>query len=149
MTNFRTVALGLGVAFAFLASTAAAWADPSSSPGAPRPDVDVLFGSYHCGFGQGEGFVWATFQSTGDLVPDDFSLQRSLRSANDPQEVCTALTSAAREVVQTAGCSLGTNETRTDESGASIDFAFVCHDRRSSLTQTLADLGSSILLALP
>ncbi len=87
VTIFRTFGLGLVVASASLALSLSAWADRSVSPGASRTERDVLFGSYHCGMGQGEGFVWATFQSTGDLVPDDFYIQRNLRLANDPQEV--------------------------------------------------------------
>ena len=149
MAIFRIAGSGLVIAFALLAVTLSAWADRSDSPGAPSTNIDVLFGSYHCGMGQGEGFVWATFQSTGALVPDDFYIQRNLRSENDPREICTTLTSAGREVVQSAGCNLGPNEPRTDETGVAIDFAFVCRDRRSTLTRILADLGSSILLATP
>ena len=111
--------------------------------------MEVLFGSYHCGMGQGEGFAWASFQSTGDLVPDYITVQRNIRSGGEPQEVCMGLASDAHQIIQAAGCSVGTNETRADETGASINFAFVCHDQRSRLTQILADLGSSVIVAVP
>jgi hypothetical protein len=91
----------------------------------------------------------AFVQSTGDLVRDDFFVQRQIGAVAEPQAVCAGLTSGARQIVQAAGCSAGPDETRSDEAGTSIDFAFVCHDQRPRLTQILADLGSSIVLAVP
>ena len=145
----RTCGLTILAGVAVIAVSVSAWADRSGSIISGQADVEVLFGSYHCGMGQGEGFAWASFQSTGDLVPDYITVQRNIRSGGEPQEVCMGLASDAHQIIQAAGCSVGTNETRADETGASINFAFVCHDQRSSLTQILADLGSSVIVAVP
>ena len=147
----RTCGLTILAGVAVIAVSVSAWADRSGSIISGQADVEVLFGSYHCGMGQeGEGFAWATFQSTGDLVPDNFFfVQRNIRSGGEPQEVCMGLASDSHQIVQAAGCRVGPNETRADETGASINFAFVCHDQRSSLTQILADLGSSVIVAVP
>jgi hypothetical protein len=141
--------LGILVAFGLIAVSVSAWGSRGDWAIPGRPDLQVIFGSYHCGMGQGEGFVWASFQSTGDLVPADFIVQRGIRSSGEPGEVCAGLTSGARRIVRAVGCRVGPDETRSDETGASIDFGFVCHDERSRLTRVLADLGSSVVLAAP
>jgi hypothetical protein len=113
-------------------------------------EVEVMTGWYHCGVGQeGQGFTWTSFQSTGDFLPENYSLQREIHSAGSPQEICAALAGGVHQIVQAAGCTVGPHRTSTTESGASNDFAFVCHDQRSRLKQLLTDLGSSILTTAP
>jgi hypothetical protein len=149
MAIFRTRGLVVLAVLTVTAVSAGAWAGRNGSIISERSDLEVVFGSYHCGMGQGSGFAWAFLQSTGDLVPEDFFVQRNIRSADEPQEFCVGLASHARQVVQDAGCRVGPDETMIDETGASVDFSFVCHDQRSRLTKFLADLGSSVLVAIP
>jgi hypothetical protein len=112
--------------------------------------AEVMAGWYQCGIGEGgQGFVWTSFQSTGDLLPESFSLQREIHAAANPQETCGALAAGAHQIVQAAGCTVGPHQASVDESGASDGFSFLCHDQRSRLTQILADLGSSILTTAP
>lgn len=134
---------GLGVA---------AGANHKSSERRSSEPLEALFGTYDCSGDLERGWIWSSFDSTGDIVHDNLYFNREISfDGASPAAFCDAQVSNAVALVQGLGCVAGDIVPyEYEDGGSSRSFRFICKAGRSRIVSILADFGEYVLTsALP
>jgi hypothetical protein len=129
---------GLGVA---------AGANPKGPERRSSEPLEALFGTYDCSGNADGGWIWSSFESTGDIVHNNLSFYREITfDGASPAAVCDADVSNAVALVQRLGCVAGDIvQYEYDDGGSLRSFRFICKARRSRIVSILADFGEHVL----
>ena len=107
-------------------------------------DFEVLIGHYHCGAGAGEGYLWLSFEGSGDILLKRGYVQRSIRYQGSAAEECNGEAESMLALVQQLRC--GTSPIRSrDDNGATREFDFVCSGQRTTVIQDLSAVSSQLV----
>ena len=119
--------------------------------GSANENTEVLIGSYHCGvsFDPGEAFAWYSFEASGDIFQQTPSLYRRYATGAPAPDFCDPVAAASAEALTQSGCSVGSIGARSDDTGTSREFQFVCHARRSRIIALIAEIAEQHLTGSP
>jgi len=114
-------------------------------------NTEVLIGNYYCSvsFTDAQASAWYSFEASGDIFQQTPYLYRSYTTGTPAPDFCDPLAAASVENLTQSGCSVGPIGTRSDESGASREFQFVCHARRSGIIALIAEIAAQHLTESP
>ena len=112
-------ALLSGVTFTALSAIAIlAFASVSrAEPAAREVQEEALFGSYWCSVGASDGYLYLSFNATGDIFDEETYVSRSVRVSTTPGETCEYHSGAVLASLSSGPCAVSQVEIRTDEYG--------------------------------
>ncbi len=141
----------LGIGWISLVLGLAQPAQGQRDHGSANESTEVLIGSYHCGvsFDSGEAFAWYGFETSGDIFQRTPYLYRYYATGTPAPDFCDPVAAASTETLTQSGCSVGPTRARSDETGTSRDFEFVCHARRSGIIAIIAKITEQHLTGSP